>query len=147
MALRVDDEECLGCGACESACPKGAISQSTGFPVTYLVDPLLCNDCNLCLVVCPVVGLLSDAGWAVCHGRGCPLSSHRYEGWECSEGVERCERCGAMLWRPLGGEWTCSSCRGAGAGAGHVATCPKIRRAARLAAAGAAAVSGASGGH
>ncbi len=128
MALRVDDRECIGCGACESACPTGAVSQSTGFPVVYLVDPLLCNDCNRCLAVCPVSGLVAAEGWAVCRGRGCPLSSRRYAGWDCSEGLERCPDCGSVLWRPPGRDWVCSACR-EGQGAG----CPKTRRAARLA--------------
>ena len=133
MALLVDDKECLGCGACESACPTGAVMQSTGFPVAYLVDPLLCNDCNRCLTICPVCGLVSDSAWAVCKGRGCPLSSTRYAGWECSEGRERCEECGSMLWKAPTGQWVCSACRETAA-AGRGATCPKARRAARLAA-------------
>ena len=90
MALEIDIEECLGCGACESACPQGAVSQGGAFPVSYEVDPLLCNDCQQCLVVCPVDGLLPDADWTVCHGRGCPLSSSRYAGTECSEGRDVC---------------------------------------------------------
>ncbi|MGO8877622.1 MAG: indolepyruvate ferredoxin oxidoreductase subunit alpha [Acidimicrobiales bacterium] len=134
MALRVDETECLGCGACESACPPGAISQTDGFPVAYEVDPLACNDCNRCVPVCPVEGLVPDELWAVCHGRGCPLSSRRYEGWECSEGREHCGICGSMLWRSPGGEWACNACRGAAPGSAHTASCPKVRRATRRAA-------------
>ncbi len=133
MSLRVDEAECLGCGACEFACATGAISQSAGFPVAYVVDPLLCNDCDRCLDVCPVDGLVPDEGWAVCHGRGCPLSSKRYADWECSEGRERCRACGSMLWRAPGGSWECRTCRTVGDGTVRGATCPKVRRAARLA--------------
>jgi NAD-dependent dihydropyrimidine dehydrogenase PreA subunit len=133
MAVKVNEDECLGCGACESACPAGAVSQSAGFPVAYLVDPLLCNDCTRCLVVCPVEGLVADGDWAVCHGRGCPLSSKRYAGWECSEGQVRCQVCGSMLWRPPGGDWSCSSCRGDDEP--RHASCPKVRRSVRLASA------------
>ena len=133
MALEVDERECLGCGACESACPAGAVSQGQGFPVAYMVDPLLCNDCNRCLAVCPVDGLVPSEGWAVCHGRGCPLSSRRYAGWECTEGQERCGACGSVRWREPGGEWACRACRGSEEGRAHQASCPKVKRAARLA--------------
>lgn len=131
MALEIDIEECLGCGACESACPRGAVAQGSGFPVAYEVDPLRCNDCQRCLVVCPVDGLIADADWAVCHGHGCPLSSGRYAGTECSEGQEVCPTCGSVLWRAGGGEWMCPVCVAAAAGT-RSASCPKVKRARRL---------------
>lgn len=130
MAFEIDLEECLGCGACESACPPGAITQGGDFPVAYVVDPLLCNDCERCLVVCPVEGLVPDAAWAVCHGRGCPLSSGRYAGTECSEGRATCPTCGSVLWRVDGAAWECRVCKAAAAGT-RTAACPKVRRAQR----------------
>lgn len=130
MALQVVDS-CIGCGACESACRQQAISQADTFAVAYVVDPLRCNDCGDCLTVCPVDALVPDPGWAVCSGRGCPLGSSRYRGWVCSEGTERCPRCGSMLWRPPAGDWVCSACR---LGAGERgARCPKVERARRAA--------------
>jgi ferredoxin len=128
MALRVLGS-CFGCGACESACPSAAISQADSFAIVYVVDPLLCNDCLDCVRVCPVDALVPDPGWAVCLGRGCPLASHRYRGWECSQGLDRCPTCGSMMWRPPDGEWACSACRSA-TGI-RVARCPKTEQARR----------------
>ena len=102
MALEIDLAECIGCGACESACPAEAVTQSEDFPVTYRVDPLRCNDCERCRSLCPVDGFTVAEGWAICHGRGCPLSSRRYAGVECSEGQSTCPSCGSVLWRRPG---------------------------------------------
>ncbi len=125
MAFAID-LSCIGCGACESICPHGAITQSEAFPVTYLIDPLRCDDCKLCVAVCPVDAIAPDPAWAVCYGRGCPLSSSRYAGWECSVGEVRCEICGSMLWREtLDSPWVCSRCRLGEGGKG--ASCPKVR--------------------
>lgn len=50
MAYKISDE-CLSCGACESACPVGAISEGDG---KYVIDEALCVDCGTCAEACPV---------------------------------------------------------------------------------------------
>ncbi|MCC6340163.1 MAG: 4Fe-4S binding protein [Acidimicrobiia bacterium] len=135
MALRITDA-CFGCGVCEAACPQRAITQGESFAVVYVIDPLACNDCMECVPVCPVYAIVPDPEWAVCHGRGCPLASSRYAGWECSEGEPRCPACGAMMWRPPGDDWVCSACRTPGGSRG--ARCPKTERARRIGVAGSA---------
>ena len=49
MAYKITDE-CIACGACECACPTGAISSGD----IYVVDPETCIDCGACAGVCPV---------------------------------------------------------------------------------------------
>jgi len=130
MALRITDA-CFGCGGCEFGCPQGAITQSLGFPVVYEIDPLICNDCEECLPLCPVYAFEIDPAWAVCEGRGCPLSSKRYAEWKCTQGAWRCDSCGSMLWQaPESNTWVCRQC--ALAEGEHGATCPKVRKAALL---------------
>lgn len=41
---------CVSCGACESACPTGAISQGD---TQFKIDPNTCIDCGSCADVCP----------------------------------------------------------------------------------------------
>ena len=109
--------------------PHGAISQQNAFIVRYEIDPIACNDCNECVDVCPIDALVPDPAWAVCLGRGCPLSSRRYADWTCSQGQQRCPRCGSMMWQPPHNGWVCSSCRAASGP--RAAQCPKTARAAR----------------
>jgi|SRR5680860_212827 len=130
MAVRITDA-CFGCGACEFGCPQGAISQSDSFPVVYEIDPLICNDCEECLPLCPVRAFEVDPEWAVCEGRGCPLSSKRYAGWRCTQGAQRCDVCGSMLWQAPGDDaWKCRRCTLAVGE--HGASCPKTKKAALL---------------
>lgn len=55
MAYVVGDA-CVGCGACASQCPVGAISMDTGAAV---IDPDKCIDCGSCAAACPV-GTISE---------------------------------------------------------------------------------------
>lgn len=50
MAYTITDD-CISCGACESACPSGAISEGED---KYVIDADKCNDDGECAAVCPV---------------------------------------------------------------------------------------------
>jgi ferredoxin len=56
-------DECINCGACESECPNGAISEGD---TIYEIDPELCTECvgfkdqEACQVVCPAECCLPD---------------------------------------------------------------------------------------
>ncbi|MDR2869126.1 MAG: 4Fe-4S binding protein [Deferribacteraceae bacterium] len=46
----VINDECISCGACESACAMGAISEGDG---KYEIDADACSDCGSCVDACP----------------------------------------------------------------------------------------------
>ena len=47
----VDQQICVGCGACAKVCPKGAISVWKGCFARVQAD--LCVGCGLCAKACP----------------------------------------------------------------------------------------------
>jgi len=50
MAYIINCEECILCGACETECPEGAISEEGE---SYVIDPKKCSDCGACADICP----------------------------------------------------------------------------------------------
>lgn len=50
MAHKINVDDCINCGACESECPEGAISEIDGIMV---IDASMCTDCASCVDVCP----------------------------------------------------------------------------------------------
>ena len=125
MSYYIVDDICIGCVACEYVCPTLAIGRldSESYRVTFIIDEMLCNDCDACPSTCPVDCIHQEPESIICHGRGCPLNERStLRDWECSELVERCPTCDNVLWREPGSEkWICFKCD---AGQG---TCPKVR--------------------
>lgn len=56
MAHKITDV-CISCGACESECPMGAISQGED---TYVIDPETCINCGACASVCPSGAIIEE---------------------------------------------------------------------------------------
>ena len=54
MAVSINKEKCIGCGACVSQCPFGALSLQDNFAC---VDENTCTSCGACVSVCPVEAL------------------------------------------------------------------------------------------
>jgi ferredoxin len=55
MAMTITTE-CINCGACEPACPRGAVSQGDTY---YVIDAATCTECaeegsSQCVDQCPV---------------------------------------------------------------------------------------------
>ena len=56
MAHKVTDA-CVGCGACEGACPVGAVKVDGGVAV---VDAGSCIDCGACEGACPTGAIIPE---------------------------------------------------------------------------------------
>ncbi|MEA3559930.1 MAG: 4Fe-4S binding protein [Candidatus Thermoplasmatota archaeon] len=54
MAVKIDKDTCIGCGACVETCPVQALSMVDG---KAEVDDGTCVDCGACVGVCPVQAL------------------------------------------------------------------------------------------
>ena len=53
----VDKSKCIGCGACTSICPVGAIELVDG---VAQINKDVCVDCGTCEVTCPVGAIVQD---------------------------------------------------------------------------------------
>lgn len=52
MSHRIDQMECIGCGACEPVCPVSCISVQAD--EKRIIDEEICIDCGACAEACPV---------------------------------------------------------------------------------------------
>jgi len=52
MAYRINDDECIACGACQPVCPVECISEKDDGK--RLIDEDKCISCGACAGVCPV---------------------------------------------------------------------------------------------
>lgn len=52
MAYRIDEETCVGCGACAGTCPVSVISETADGK--YQIAEDACVSCGACAGVCPV---------------------------------------------------------------------------------------------
>ncbi|KAA0006878.1 MAG: 4Fe-4S dicluster domain-containing protein [Thermoplasmata archaeon] len=50
MAVKVDEEKCVGCGACVDVCPNGAITIEND---KAKIDESKCIECGACIDTCP----------------------------------------------------------------------------------------------
>lgn len=54
MAVNIDKDTCIGCGACVGTCPVQALTLVDG---KVEVDAGTCVDCGACVGACPVQAL------------------------------------------------------------------------------------------
>ncbi len=57
MAIKVNHDSCIVCGACIDSCPTNALSLAEGAEPRLLVDEPLCAECSACIPTCSVEAL------------------------------------------------------------------------------------------
>ena len=52
MAYKINEDTCIGCGACVDACPVGCIKLNDNGKAE--IDSTMCISCGSCAATCPV---------------------------------------------------------------------------------------------
>jgi NAD-dependent dihydropyrimidine dehydrogenase PreA subunit len=58
MAFKIDSNECTGCGTCQSVCPVGCITETSGG--VRKIDEDECSGCGLCADNCPIGSIIEN---------------------------------------------------------------------------------------
>ncbi len=78
MSIRIDDEKCIGCGACTDVCPGSLLALGEGGKA-YIRIPSDCWGCCSCLKQCPAQAIELFLG-ADIGGGGARMSFERKDG-------------------------------------------------------------------
>ena len=63
MAFILNQEQCLGCGACAYVCLYHAISPANENATCYQIDDKICVECSQCSHICPISAISAPDGW------------------------------------------------------------------------------------
>jgi NAD-dependent dihydropyrimidine dehydrogenase PreA subunit len=82
--LKIDVDECKGCGLCVEACPPKAISMSEhlnhyGYR-TAMYAGAGCTSCGICFMACPEPGAITVMRLAAAKSAGVPATAAAIEG-------------------------------------------------------------------
>jgi len=83
--LMLDIDKCIVCGACEKACPAGAIEVKPKEHL-YKYDPYSCIVCGNCVEACPTGCFEITSEWRK------PVTEMRTMVWEVTRTKKRAER-------------------------------------------------------
>ena len=63
MAFQLNQDQCVGCGACAYVCLYHAISPANDVKSRYAIDENVCVECGQCSHICPNSAITAPTGW------------------------------------------------------------------------------------
>ncbi|MBQ3432097.1 MAG: 4Fe-4S binding protein [Clostridia bacterium] len=63
MAFYIDEEKCVGCGACKFACLFNCVTPQDDAKTVYRIDEKHCAECSQCADICPNSAISAPEGW------------------------------------------------------------------------------------